>query len=79
MIVLFRKVIEHDIKMLDAVKAFVTKNTLSVKNPPSATNLETQAVVSEKVDDKEEKDGDSVMEDVEFPRVWRFNSTSFWI
>ena len=66
MILLVRTVIEQDIKMLDAVKAFVTKKTPSVKNTPSTTNLDTQALESEKVDDKEEKDGDYVMEDVEF-------------
>ena len=77
MIELFRTVIEQDIKMLDAAKAFNTKKTPSAKNTPSTTNLDTQALVCEKVDDEEEKDGDYYMEDVEFPRVRRFKLDKF--
>ena len=39
--------------------------------------MDTQALVSEKVDDEEEKDGDSVIVDVEFPRVRRFKLNKF--
>ena len=38
---LFRTAIEQDIKMLDAVKAFVTKKVTSTKKSQSAKNLYT--------------------------------------
>ena len=49
------------LKMLDGAKAFNTKKT----HLSSTTYLDTQVLVSEKVDDKEEKDRNYVMEGVE--------------
>ena len=77
MVILFKTVIVQDIKMLDAVKIFITKKTSSAKNTPSTINLDTQDLVSEKADVEKEKDGDTITEDVQFPRVRRFTLDKF--
>ena len=60
--------------MLHAVKQ---KRSHLQKKALSAKIRDTQLSVSGKADDEEEKDGDTVMEDAEFPKIRGFKLDKF--